>query len=91
MSSNTEMSLRPSIIHLPAVFSDTAAPPNGRSLSRARKTPQLRGFLSAKVRKEVGKKNKSLREKGFLPGIVYGPKMKPISLELNLKDFEKDY
>jgi len=32
--------------------------------------------LSAKIRKEVGKKVKSLRKKGIIPGILYGPGIK---------------
>jgi len=48
--------------------------------------------LSAKIRKELGKKAKVLREKGILPGVLYGPKMKTAtSIEINLKEFEKIY
>jgi len=47
--------------------------------------------LSAKIRKELGKKTKSLREKGILPAVLYGPKIKALPLELNLKEFEKIY
>ncbi len=48
--------------------------------------------LSAKIRKELGKKVKVLREKGILPGVLYGPKMKTAtSIEINLKEFEKIY
>ncbi len=45
--------------------------------------------LSAKVRKELGKKVKSLRKKGILPGVLYGPKIESLSLEIDLKEFEK--
>ena len=48
--------------------------------------------LSAKIRKELGKKAKILRKKGILPGVLYGPKMKTAtSIEINLKEFEKIY
>ncbi|MFH1423591.1 MAG: 50S ribosomal protein L25 [Candidatus Nealsonbacteria bacterium] len=45
--------------------------------------------LSAKIRKIQGKKVKTLREKGVLPVVLYGPKIKNENLEVNLKDFEK--
>jgi large subunit ribosomal protein L25 len=47
--------------------------------------------LSAKIRKDLGKKVKNLRKKGILPAVLYGPKIKPQSLEINLKEFEKIY
>ena len=47
--------------------------------------------LTAKVRKEVGKKVKELRERGVLPAILYGPKIKNQTLEVDLKEFEKVY
>ena len=47
--------------------------------------------LSAKIRKEIGKKVKNLRKKGILPGVLYGPKTKTMSLEIDLKEFEKVY
>lgn len=47
--------------------------------------------LTAKIRKELGKKVKNLREKGILPGVLYGPKIKSFSLEIDLKEFEKVY
>ena len=47
--------------------------------------------LSAKIRKETGSKVKALREKGILPGVLYGPKIKNILLEIDLKGFEKVY
>lgn len=47
--------------------------------------------LSAKIRKEKGKKTKKLRQKNILPAVLYGPKLKNISLEVNLKEFEKIY
>jgi large subunit ribosomal protein L25 len=45
--------------------------------------------LSAKIRKIQGKKVQALREKGVLPVVLYGPKIKNESLEVSLKDFEK--
>ena len=45
--------------------------------------------LSAKIREEKGKKTKSLREKGEIPAVLYGPKIKPISVGVVKKEFEK--
>lgn len=45
--------------------------------------------LSAKIRKETGKKVKNLRKRGVLPAVLYGPKIKNQSLEIDLKEFEK--
>lgn len=45
--------------------------------------------LSAKIRKISGKKVKNLRKKGKIPAVVYGPEIKSLSIELNLKEFEK--
>ncbi|MFH1894896.1 MAG: 50S ribosomal protein L25 [Patescibacteria group bacterium] len=47
--------------------------------------------LKAKIRKETGKKVKKLREKGLLPGVLYGPKTESQRLEINQKDFEGVY
>jgi len=48
--------------------------------------------LAAKIRQDFGKKVKSLRKKGILPGVLYGPKLKNAQpLELNEKQFEKVY
>lgn len=47
--------------------------------------------LTAKIRKELGKKVKNLRKKGILPGVLYGPKIESFSLEIDLKEFEKVY
>jgi len=48
--------------------------------------------LSAKIRKEIGKKTKKLRQKGILPGVLYGPEIKEaLSLELDRKAFEQIY
>jgi len=45
--------------------------------------------LSAKIRKDLGKKVKTLRRKDFLPAILYGPKIKNLSLMINEKEFSK--
>ena len=47
--------------------------------------------LSSKIRKELGKKVKSLRKEGILPAVLYGHKIKNLNLELDLKEFEKIY
>ncbi|MBU4480928.1 50S ribosomal protein L25 [Patescibacteria group bacterium] len=47
--------------------------------------------LTAKIRKEVGKKTKILRNKGILPAVLYGPKVANLNLEVDLKEFEKIY
>ena len=47
--------------------------------------------LSAKPRQELGRKVKNLRKKGILPGVLYGPKIKNLSAEVDLKEFEKIY
>lgn len=54
--------------------------------------------LAAKIRQDFGKKVKSLRKKGILPGVLYGPTRqkggypkKAQPLELNEKQFEKVY
>lgn len=47
--------------------------------------------LSAKIRKDLGKKTKALRKKGILPAVLYGPKIKSQALEVDLKVFEKLY
>jgi len=47
--------------------------------------------LSVKIRKDLGKKVKKIREKGIIPAILYGPKIENIPLEVNLKEFEKVY
>ena len=47
--------------------------------------------LTAQIREKLGKKVKSLRKEGLLPAVLYGPKIKNVSLEVNQKDFEKTY
>lgn len=46
-------------------------------------------FLSSKIRKN--EKSKYLRQKGILPAVLYGNKIKNISLKINEKEFEKIY
>src|SRR3990170_591355 len=45
--------------------------------------------LNSKIRK-AGKVGK-LREAGVIPGVLYGPKIKSVSLEIELKGFRKVY
>ena len=47
--------------------------------------------LKAKIRKETGKKIKKLRERGILPGVLYGPKTESQHLEVNQEDFKEVY
>ena len=47
--------------------------------------------LSAKIRKDLGKKVKNLRKGGILPGVLYGPKIETRPLGIDLKEFEKIY
>lgn len=47
--------------------------------------------LSVKIRKTLGKKTKTLRKEGFLPAILYGPRIKPLPLKVDSKDFKKAY
>ncbi len=47
--------------------------------------------LNAKIRKTSGKKVRNLREKGFIPAVLYGPKIENTPLEIDFKTFEKAY
>lgn len=47
--------------------------------------------LNAKARKELGRGVKPLRKAGFLPAIVYGEGITPMSVTVLKKDFEKVY
>lgn len=47
--------------------------------------------LAAKIRKISGKQTKNLRQKGILPAVLYGPKIKTLSLEVDSEKFEKVY
>ena len=45
--------------------------------------------LPVKKRKDLKRKVKNLREKGILPGVLYGPGLENLPLEIDLKEFEK--
>ena len=48
--------------------------------------------LKTKIRKITGKKVKGLREKGLIPAVLYGPKIKEnLFLEIDSKEFEKAF
>jgi large subunit ribosomal protein L25 len=47
--------------------------------------------LSAKIRKELGRKTRALKESGRIPAVVYGHKIKNVSLDVDYKEFEKVY
>jgi len=47
--------------------------------------------LKAQARKIAGRKVKNLRKTGILPGNVYGKKVKSVSVQVGLKDFENVY
>jgi len=48
--------------------------------------------LLAKIRKDLGKKVKTLRKRDILPAVLYGPKIKEaLPIEVDLKEFEKVY
>lgn len=45
--------------------------------------------LKAEVREETGRKLRTLREKGLIPAVVYGPGHKPVSIRVGYEDFRK--
>lgn len=45
--------------------------------------------LEAKIRKNFGKRTKSIKNQGQIPAVVYGPGVKNFSLEVNEKEFKK--
>jgi len=45
--------------------------------------------LKAQVRDILGKKLKTLREKGIIPAVVYGPGYKPMSIQVDYEEFRK--
>ncbi|MEK7664890.1 MAG: 50S ribosomal protein L25 [Patescibacteria group bacterium] len=45
--------------------------------------------LSAKIRKDLGRKTKSLKEAGNIPAVVYGHGLKNVLLKVNYQDFQK--
>ena len=48
-------------------------------------------LLKAQKRELLKRKTNKLREKGFLPAILYGAEIKSIPLKVNLKEFEEVY
>ena len=44
--------------------------------------------ISAQARKLTGRKTNKLRKEGCIPGVVYGPKSKNISIKIGKKDFK---
>ena len=47
--------------------------------------------LKAQTRKDTGRKLRTLREKGFIPAVVYGPGHKPVSVQVTYNDFKKAF
>lgn len=45
--------------------------------------------LSAKIRKDFGKKTKILKSADKIPAVVYGPGVKNASIEIDYRDFQK--
>lgn len=45
--------------------------------------------LKAKIRKEIGKRTKSIKKAGLIPAVVYGNGVKNISIEVDYKEFNK--
>ena len=45
--------------------------------------------LSAKIRKDFGKKTRAIKEADKIPAVVYGPGVKNASIEIDYKDFQK--
>jgi len=45
--------------------------------------------LSAKIRKETGKKTESLKKSGRIPAVVYGPGVKNILVDVDYQEFQK--
>lgn len=47
--------------------------------------------LLIKMRSELGRKVKKIREQNFIPAVLYGHKVKNLNLSVNYNDFEKVY
>jgi len=47
--------------------------------------------LQATIREELGKKSKKLRRDGYIPGVLYGRKVKSTPVSIGYKEFEKVY
>jgi len=47
--------------------------------------------LNAKIRKEIGRKTRILKDSGRIPAVVYGHKIKNVLLDVDYKEFDKVY
>ena len=47
--------------------------------------------LRVKIREKLGRKNEKLRKMGIIPAVLYGSKIKNLSLSVDLKEFEEMY
>ena len=47
--------------------------------------------LKATIRTELGRKSKKLRKDGYVPAVLYGPKVRSTPVSLRYKDFEGVY
>lgn len=47
--------------------------------------------LSSQVRTKTKKQTRAVRKEGFIPGVLYGPRIKTVSVQVPVKDFEKVY
>jgi len=47
--------------------------------------------LNVTIRTQLGKKSKRLRKEGFIPGVLYGRKVKSTPIVFGYKEFEKVY
>lgn len=45
--------------------------------------------LNTQIRESTGNRLKTLREKGFIPAVVYGPGHKPISIQVDYQEFRR--
>jgi len=45
--------------------------------------------LNAKIRQETGRKTRALKDNGRIPAVIYGHKVKNVSLDLDYKEFQK--
>jgi large subunit ribosomal protein L25 len=45
--------------------------------------------LTAKIRKETGRKTKAIKNAGKIPAVVYGPGVKNVLVEIDYKEFQK--
>jgi large subunit ribosomal protein L25 len=47
--------------------------------------------LSIQPRTELRKRNHALRERGFIPGVIYGHRVEPVSVSVPRRDFERAF